>query len=164
MRLILFRHGIAVDRDDPACPPDDERPLTPKGVRRTRSAARGLRAAGARPEAIYSSPLLRARQTAALAAEALDIPPDAVRITGHLRPEGDPAAVLALLARAGHAEALLAGHAPNLDRVLGAALRIRGEPPAALKKAGAAYVDWEPGAAGLLRWLLEPGALRRLGG
>jgi phosphohistidine phosphatase SixA len=31
MRLYLIRHGIAMDREDPKCPPDTERALTPKG-------------------------------------------------------------------------------------------------------------------------------------
>jgi phosphohistidine phosphatase SixA len=29
MHLYLIRHGIAIDREDPNCPPDTERPLTP---------------------------------------------------------------------------------------------------------------------------------------
>jgi phosphohistidine phosphatase SixA len=32
IQLYLIRHGIAVDREDPNCPPDTERPLTPKGL------------------------------------------------------------------------------------------------------------------------------------
>jgi hypothetical protein len=40
MRLYLMRHGIAIDREDPDCPPDPERYLTPKGIQRTRAAAR----------------------------------------------------------------------------------------------------------------------------
>ena len=63
MRLILVRHAEAAAGD-----PDDLRPLTPAG----RDAARELaaRLAPEAPEAVLSSPLLRARETAAAIAEA----------------------------------------------------------------------------------------------
>ena len=60
MRLLLIRHAIAVPRGTPDVP-DDERPLTKRGVTRFRSAARGLAEAVARPDVLLTSPLLRAR-------------------------------------------------------------------------------------------------------
>ena len=63
MRLFLVRHAEAAPGD-----PDDLRPLTPAG----RDAARALgeRLAGQRPDAVVTSPLLRARETAGLIARA----------------------------------------------------------------------------------------------
>jgi phosphohistidine phosphatase len=63
VRLFLVRHAEAAPGD-----PDDLRPLTPAG----RDAARALgeRLAGQRPDAVVTSPLLRARQTAELIARA----------------------------------------------------------------------------------------------
>ena len=63
MRLFLVRHAEAAPGE-----PDDLRPLTPAG----RDAARALaqKLAGEHPEAVVSSPLLRARETAAAIAEA----------------------------------------------------------------------------------------------
>lgn len=63
MRLFLVRHAEAAPGE-----PDDLRPLTPEG----REAARALgeRLAEQRPDAILSSPLLRARATASLIARA----------------------------------------------------------------------------------------------
>jgi phosphohistidine phosphatase len=45
MHLLVIRHGLAGDREEFAKTgrPDDERPLTPKGRRRMRRNARGLR-------------------------------------------------------------------------------------------------------------------------
>ena len=63
MRLYLMRHGIAIDREDPDCPSDPERYLTPKGIQRTRAAARGLRALRVKPTALLTSPFVRAVQT-----------------------------------------------------------------------------------------------------
>jgi phosphohistidine phosphatase SixA len=63
VRLFLVRHAEAAPGE-----PDDLRPLTPKG----RDAARALgeRLAGHHPDAVVSSPLLRARETAGLIARA----------------------------------------------------------------------------------------------
>ena len=44
MILYIVRHGIAIDRTDPKSPPEAERPLTAKGVQKSRAAALGLRA------------------------------------------------------------------------------------------------------------------------
>src|SRR5919204_6466934 len=69
MRLLIIRHAIAVPRGTPDMA-DDQRPLTPKGRKRFRRAARGLAAILKRPDALLSSPLPRARETADIAAKA----------------------------------------------------------------------------------------------
>ena len=75
MILYLVRHGIAVDRNDPKSPPEPERPLTAKGVQKTRAAALGLQALGAKPDVLITSPYVRAAQTAEIFAEALGFSP-----------------------------------------------------------------------------------------
>ena len=42
MQLFIVRHGIAIDREDPKCPPDPERFLTEEGLEKTRQAAKGI--------------------------------------------------------------------------------------------------------------------------
>ena len=65
MRLYIVRHGIAVPHGTPGVAEDD-RPLTDKGIRKTKEGATGLRKLGFVPEIILCSPLPRARQTAEL--------------------------------------------------------------------------------------------------
>src|SRR3954471_14674818 len=60
MRLVLVRHAEAAPGD-----PDDLRALTPAGHEQARSLGERLRAQGIQPHAVLSSPLLRARETAA---------------------------------------------------------------------------------------------------
>ena len=69
MNLYLMRHGIAVAADEPGISSDSARPLTPKGIKRIRRAARGLRRLGISFDAILTSPLVRARQTAEIVAD-----------------------------------------------------------------------------------------------
>ena len=59
MRIVLLRHGIAIDRDHPDCPPDPERFLTSEGQQRTRRAVKGLRRLDVRPDLVLSSPWTR---------------------------------------------------------------------------------------------------------
>src|SRR5262247_3681236 len=73
MNLYLMRHGIAVDSDQPGPEADGARPLTQKGLKRTRRAARGLRRLGVSFDGILTSPLVRARQTAEIVADALGL-------------------------------------------------------------------------------------------
>ena len=82
MLLYLVRHGIAVDREDPNSPPDPERPLTPRGMKRTHAAALGLAAMKIEPDAVLTSPWLRAVQTAQLACAPLGVEVTIARPTG----------------------------------------------------------------------------------
>ncbi len=165
MLLYLFRHGIAIDREDPECPPDPRRFLTRKGVEKTRGAAQGLAALGIEPELIVSSPYVRAAQTAEIAAEALKYPHARIRQSDALLPSADPAHVLRELSRLRVKEVLCAGHAPNLDEVIACAVGASAV-ITSLKKAGAACLEMDsfsPGQ-GTLIWLHTPRSLRLLAG
>jgi phosphohistidine phosphatase len=161
MRLVVFRHGIAQDKDDPRCPPDPERRLTSKGVRRTRQAAKGLAALGVAPDAVLSSPYLRARETADIAVDVLRLRLRVVE-TPALLPESSPSNLVRVLQTIRAGEVLLAGHAPHVDRAV-ARLLGSGAPLTELKKAGAACLESSGGKRWRLVWLLGPEALRLLG-
>jgi phosphohistidine phosphatase len=160
MRVILFRHGIALDREDPRCPPDPARPLTGRGRKRTQAAVRGLARLEARPDRILSSPYVRALQTAEVAADALGHG-GAIQTEDALRPVQDPQPLIARLSEMDAETVLCVGHNPNLNELL-AALTGRTGSFTWLRKAGAACVTLD-GGTGTLEWLLEPKALRRLG-
>ena len=60
MQLVIVRHAQAAPGD-----PDELRPLTPAGRGQARKLGRHLREQGIDPDAVISSPLRRARETAA---------------------------------------------------------------------------------------------------
>ena len=164
MEICLFRHGIAFDAMDPACPPDPERPLTDEGRVRTRAAALGLRRLGVQPEAIWSSPYLRATETAEIARDVLLAPGAPIHRTRALEPLREADEVFTELAAAGISSVLCAGHAPHLDEALAFGLGLEDASFTRLKKAGAACLQWSgTGGRGQLLWLMTPRALRRLG-
>src|SRR5690348_14219470 len=95
--LYLVRHGRAAERGD-EWPDDRKRPLTPQGIARFREVVRGLSALGVRIDVIFTSPLVRARQTADLLAAGLH-PHPSVEITSVLAPGTRVADVIAALSK-----------------------------------------------------------------
>ena len=163
MELCLVRHAIAVERGTAGFENDDLRPLTPEGTKRFTQAARGL-ALLVTPQVIFSSPLVRARQTAELLMAAYRLPnlhfSDALAT-------GDHAALLRDVAEAEAQSVLVVGHEPHISGLLSYLLTdSESRIGATFKKGAAALVTCidEPAAeACWLEWLLQPAALRRLG-
>ena len=138
--LVLMRHESAVERGDPLCPADPDRPLTVRGASRAKVSARALRALGAAPQLILTSPFLRAVQTARIVASELSLATKRVKETDALLPDAAPEALWEELRRTRREVVLCVGHGPGLDAVLAAAF---GTPLRAmwLKKGGAASLE-----------------------
>jgi len=68
-----MRHGIAAELGEGGVISDSERPLTPEGRARLEQAATGLRRLNPKYNLIFTSSLLRARQTAEVVAVAFDM-------------------------------------------------------------------------------------------
>jgi phosphohistidine phosphatase len=163
MRIYLMRHGLAIDRGDPDCPPEAERYLTPRGIEKTRAVAAGLAELGICPTVLLTSPYVRAVQTGEILCEALDIDTKKLHATDALKPEAKPARIAEELGRLQAEEAICFGHAPHLDEFIAYALGVPA-PFTALKKAGVACLEvraLSPLEAEL-RWLLTPKLLRSL--
>jgi phosphohistidine phosphatase len=162
MLLLIVRHAIAVPRGTPGLS-DADRALTPDGKERFRAAAAGLARLIERPDVLLSSPLLRARQTADIAAEAW----------GKIEPEetdvlaggtfDEQARVLDRYPAS--ATVVVVGHEPDVSDLLGRLVGSGEEDRLTFKKGGAALVD-VPGRlreGGRLLWFLPPKVLRKLG-
>jgi phosphohistidine phosphatase len=140
MHLYLIRHGIAVYREDPNCPPDTERPLTPKGMKRSHTAALGLRALDVRPNAVLTSPWLRAVQTAEIFCETIGFPPKKIVRTDALKGTSAPSELLRELQSMKAKVVLCFGHEPHLHLVIGHVLHTNAK-ITELKKAGLALLE-----------------------
>ena len=162
MRIVLLRHGIAIDRDHPDCPPDPERFLTSEGQQRTRRAVKGLRRLDVRPDLVLSSPWTRAVETATLAIEGLRLDDDVLRTREDLLPDSDPASVATHVRGLDGECTLVVGHAPHLDGLLANLLGGSSGSMSSLKKSGAASIVLTGGAGAELEWLATPKMLRRL--
>lgn len=164
MYLWLMRHGPAISREDPACPADEARGLTDRGRRRTERAARGLRAMGVNPEIILTSGYTRAKQTARIVADVLDVPRDRVRKTAVLEPDRGAQELLSELVALDAGRVLCVGHMPHLGHAVASAVAARGE-ICLFKKCATACLVFPMGikTRGHLLWHLPPRVLRAIG-
>ena len=154
MRLVLLRHGLALDRAD-WTGPDDLRPLTASGRRRTRRVVAAVGPVVGRLQAVWSSPWLRAYETAQFAENFWGAP-----LTVQPWLAGDAADVADHLVYLTHDSVALVGHEPDLGALIGV---LTGGPAIPLKKAGVAILSGEPVAGGMqLGLLLTPKAVRGL--
>ena len=165
MQLYIVRHGIAIDREDPKCPSDPERFLTPEGLKKTRDVARGLESLGVSPGVFLSSPYVRAMQTAEIFADQLKFAKSKIKQTELLLPGAEAGAFFRELLRMARSEdsAVCFGHAPHLDELIAFALGSKRD-LTQLKKAGAACLELtriSPPSATLV-WLGTPKILRRI--
>ena len=163
MILNLVRHGIAIDREDPDCPPETERYLTRDGLKKTREVAAGIRELKIEPSLMITSPYVRAAQTAEIFAEALAYSREKIRHSQALRPGSNPAEFLREIAHVKADEVMCFGHAPHMDQVIAAAVGARGV-FTALKKAGIAALEFESPSAGkaTLLWILTARIARQI--
>jgi phosphohistidine phosphatase len=115
MKVVLVRHAEAAPGD-----PDELRTLTPTGHEQARLLGERLRSGGLEPNAVLTSPLLRARQTAAGLGFG---EPEAVDA---LAPGADADDVRAAVAGRG-GTIVVVGHQPDCGRIT-AALRGGAEP------------------------------------
>ena len=112
-QLWLLRHGEAEPHETR---PDPERRLTPRGERQAIAAGRAFRALGVEFAAAFTSPRVRAAETARLACESLGIEP-----VVHEPLSGDFDADEARALMAGQdadARVLLVGHEPDFSNVI----------------------------------------------
>ena len=114
--LYLVRHASAADRNED-WPDDDKRPLTARGVARFKESVDGMRKLGVEVDEIFTSPLIRAKQTAELMAAGLSGKPT-VRTLDALAPGHSPGTLMAQLARsAKRRRIVLVGHEPGLGEL-----------------------------------------------
>ncbi len=156
MEIYLLRHGIAEERSPSGS--DADRRLTDEGREKLRRVMKRAANAGVELSLILSSPLVRAVQTAEIAAEVLKYPDKIVRVDS-LTPDSSPKDVWEEIRTHKDEEAiLLAGHEPLFSAttayLLGATRSM-----VDFRKAGLVRID-VPGfgatPAGVLQWMLTP--------
>lgn len=140
MEIWVMRHAKAEEPGPGTV--DEERPLTRGARRMMRPAARGIARLDPKLDAILTSPLLRARQTAEPVAKALSLR-DGLVETESLLPEADPKEVLREIEKRRLGRVLVVGHMPHLGRLLGLLLTGRSNAPIEMKKGAVARIELE---------------------
>lgn len=156
VKLNLLRHA---DAGNAAAwqGPDDRRPLSGKGEKQSERLGRFLASTGFRPDALITSPKVRAARTAEIVAAALGVD---VRVDDRLGGPLDLVAIEAILFDAGEpVQPVLVGHDPDFSEL---AAVLCGAHEVSLRKGALARIDavrpLSPGS-GTLRWLVPPDLL-----
>lgn len=157
MKIYILRHGEAAEHGDPRYK-ENERPLTAKGIQRTKQLAEYLEDLEIGFDRILSSPLIRARQTAEIVAGKLGKP---VELTDALTPSGSMKDLVDQIAglRPVPESVALVGHEPYLSGFI--SLLCIGGPdlPIKLKKGALCRLEVErliSGRCATLEWLIQP--------
>lgn len=156
MEIYILRHGIAEEHSTKK--PDALRELTEEGREKLRQVLRRAAKARVKPSLIISSPLVRAVETAQIAAEVLGCE-DRLEQMDALKPEASPAAVWQeIRMRRDEESILLAGHEPQLSSLTAYLLGAPGM-MVDMKKGALVRIDVDAAGRephGVLMWMLTP--------
>jgi phosphohistidine phosphatase len=153
MRLYIMRHGPAEESSPSGR--DYDRPLSEAGRARTSAVAHELERRGERPQRIFSSPLVRARQTAEIVARVLGV---AVDIRDELAPSEAAPDIMQEFTEAALERVLLVGHAPDVSILVADLIGARGHAPG-FEPAMVVAIDKSPGAGCTEGFVIRPSAL-----
>lgn len=152
MEIYVLRHGEAEERETGLA--DRDRKLTAKGKRDLKDVLKMARKAEVAPELILTSPLRRAQETAAIAAEILGCK-DVVE-TRNLLPGASPEQIWKEIGTDYKVEKiLLAGHQPHLGSLIG--LLLEAAIMVDLKKGSLVRIETHGNLGpprGVLKWMI----------
>ena len=158
MKLILVRHAEAVALGEAGAATDFDRPLTETGRHQAEALAKALAKLRIQPQAIFTSPAIRAIETAtpiaaALTPDSLAQPCDFLRLE-----EMKPRKFSDWLNETGYASIVLVGHMPDMGKYAGWLLGCDST-TVAFDKSTAALIacgNTAEKGRGELRWLATP--------
>src|SRR5262247_55876 len=167
-----MRHGIAADLGDAGVLKDEDRPLTLDGRTIMKLTTEGIGEFGLKFNQVFTSPLLRARQTAETVAEVLELQ-HKVKIIESLAPgrafiegEGRHAEIFLELGAYQFDRALLVGHMPDLSDLASFLLSGNRNLNIEFKKGAICAIEvasLPPRGPGLLLWSMTPRHMRLFG-
>lgn len=160
MKLLIIRHGAAMDRDEFAetNESDELRPLTADGKREMKRVAKGLRDAVKELDVLATSPLVRAVQTAEIVAEEYGM--EVSETTTTLVPEARLSDFERWCRGFGENKLVaIVGHEPHLSSLATWFICGKHESRIRLKKGGACLLEFEAEVrrdSATMNWLLTP--------
>jgi phosphohistidine phosphatase len=156
MKLYFLRHADALEGED-----DAARPLSPQGREQSKAVAKFLAHAGVRFGAAFTSPLVRAHQTAEIALRSMGLIGDLkLRVADALLNETSEREWnrwLKSLPEENHV--LLVGHAPSIADRVRALLTIAHAEALNLPKGAFACLETDDRHSGRLKYLITPKSL-----
>ena len=163
MDLFVLRHGDA-GRHSMMFRDDSKRSLTVDGKKEIGEITKGLESLGVEIDYIFTSPLLRSKQTAEIVFDNMKCK-NQISELEELKPEGNRLQLYKKLATLKqNSSVLIVGHEPYLSELIGEAIS-GGSSRIDLKKGGLARIrtiSLLPKIQGELRWLMTPKHMKKM--
>jgi phosphohistidine phosphatase len=157
VELYLIRHADALTLGEQGVTCDEDRPLSEKGEKQSEAAAKALDARGIALGKLYTSPLVRARQTAEILVRSW-AKPELLEPCDLLAPGNRPRKLSKFLLKSGIERIGLVGHMPDLGTYAAWLLGAKNA-QIDLAKAGVCLITCGemPGKGlGALQWMVNP--------
>ncbi|HEX2787261.1 MAG TPA: histidine phosphatase family protein [Ignavibacteria bacterium] len=159
MKVYLIRHADAISFETDVVQSDEFRFLTPEGRLTANTVFHGLKDELRDLRLIYSSPLIRAVQTAEILASRLVFPSEAeinVELKNELSTDTTIAKIIGLLENTGHDEVCCVGHEPTMGKLM---FHLTGQniTNTGFKKAAVCKINFDvENVKGELEWYFDP--------
>jgi len=169
MEIYLLRHGIAADLGEDGVTRDADRPLTDEGQEKMEREAKGMLKLGLKFDLIFTSPLLRAQQTAEAVAQVFDLKDQIITAEAlapgrsFVRGVNKKAPIFLEIGAHQFERALLVGHQPDMGELASVLLTGGRDLNIEFKKGALCAIEvasLPPHAPGVLFWLLTPRQLK----
>lgn len=142
MKLFLVRHTEAIDYETESVRNDENRYITPKGRKISMTVFKALKEELAELDKVFTSPLIRAVQTAEILAVVLKYKND-IEVANELIVPTPATKVLQLLKRNSIFKSIaLVGHEPMMSSLV-QSLSDRNNYDVPFKKSGVCYIDFD---------------------
>lgn len=161
--IFFFRHGEAFQIGEKDIRTDEERPLTPRGKSTTEEVCTTLARMNIQPGLIWTSPLVRALETAEIISQQLECT-NLIEKVGLAYANEEDALFLEMSNLKPDTTLFVVGHQPTLGNWICHLTTGMRHGDIALSKSGVARIDLlsqGPPARGELRWLMTAKQLRR---
>ena len=158
MEIYLMQHGLYLPKEQ-----DPDEGLSPEGEARIHASGKALKKMGITFDVILASPKKRSRQTAAIVAEEVGVPPEKIMETEKVKAMTPPEETIKVLREYGaNRKVLIAGHLPSLAEVASSLLTEGSHATIAFERGGCCRIDVQdlPTHSGHLKWYLTPEQLR----
>lgn len=159
MKIYFLRHAEAIDYETETVTSDDLRYITPNGRKVTRAVAKFLREELINLDKIFTSPLIRAVQTAEIFAVRLKFKGD-VELVNEMKNESTIASLQDLIKKNSKLDSvILVGHEPKMSNLVKAFSNMK-DLTFDFKKSGVCLIDFDTASEqGEFIWYLNPKTL-----
>jgi phosphohistidine phosphatase len=158
MEIYLMQHGAALPKEQ-----DPDEGLSPDGEAGIHASGKALKKMGVSFDLILSSPKKRSRQTAAIVAQEVGVPPEKILETEKVKAMTPPEETIkALTEYAGNKSVLIAGHLPSVAEIASFLLTEGSKATIEFERGGCCRIEVEalPTHSGHLRWYVTPEQLK----